>query len=145
MAKPSHFFYLILLAHVHLRSDFCSEVFLLLLDALALFKADSVDELDLAAKLLGSGGHVLLNGDSAILDERLLEQAVLLVELVDLAGMTIFSLTCWGLEAILGSLSIWATRIFFSSARTSSVTWLLSQKRGFSAAICIATSLPTGR
>ena len=72
---------LILFTHVHLRSDFCSEIFLLLFDALALFKADSVDELDLAAKLLRGGSHVLLDGDRTVLDERLLEQAVLFVEL----------------------------------------------------------------
>ena len=64
---------LILFTHVHLRSDFCSEVFLLLFDALALFKADSVDELDLAAKLHCSGSHVLLDGDRTVRDERLLE------------------------------------------------------------------------
>ena len=56
--------------------------------------------------------------------------------------MTIFSFTASGLEAILGSVSIRARATFFSSARTSSVTWDLSQKRGFSAAICMATFLP---
>ena len=52
------------------------------------------------------------------------------------------SLTFSGLAAILGSFSIWTSMIFFSSSSTSWLTSLLSRKRGFRAAICMATSLP---
>ena len=86
---------------VHLCSDFRSEVFLLLLDALASLKANSVNELDLAAELLGRGVDVLLDRDAAILDERLLQEAVFFVELVQLAGSDLF-LDLLGLAGHLG-------------------------------------------
>ena len=53
-----------LFAHVHLSGDFGGEVFLLLLDALAPLEADEGLDGDLAAQLLGDGGHVLLHGDA---------------------------------------------------------------------------------
>ncbi len=105
-----------LLAGSHL-GDFFGEVLLLLLDALALLEADSILQLDLAAQLLGALGDILLNGQLAILDELLLQQAVLGVELVQLALDDLGDL-----PAILGSLDIWTIMILRSSSRTSSVT-----------------------
>ena len=75
-----------LLALVHLSGDFRSEVFLLLLDAFALLKANCINEADLAAERLCGGLDVLLDGQRAVLDEALLQQAVLFIELADLAG-----------------------------------------------------------
>ena len=65
-------------------SDLSSEVVLLLLDALALLEADSALEGDGAAQSLGSAGDVLLDGELVVLDELLLQQAVLSIELVQL-------------------------------------------------------------
>ena len=66
--------------------DFSGEIVDLLLDALALLKANGVDKLHGAAQRLGSAVHILLDRDAAVLDERLLQEAVLLEELVHLAG-----------------------------------------------------------
>ena len=69
-----------------LLSDLFGEVLLLLLDALALLKADGVLEGNGAAQSLGNGGDILLHGHGVILHELLLQQAVLLVELAQLTG-----------------------------------------------------------
>ncbi|CAN3971143.1 Ribosome hibernation promoting factor, partial [Dysosmobacter welbionis] len=65
--------------------DLLSEVLLLLLDALALLKADGVLEGHLSACGLGGGGDILLHAHGVVLHELLLQQAVLGVELVQLA------------------------------------------------------------
>ena len=55
--------------------------------ALALLEANGVHEVDLAAELLGGVGDILLDraGEHVAADELLLEQAVLRIELVELA------------------------------------------------------------
>ena len=55
------------------RSNFCSKVILLLLDALALFIANILGQLDLAAQLLGNRSNVLLNRSLAVLNKDLLQ------------------------------------------------------------------------
>ena len=77
-----------LLAHVHLGCNFCCEVLFLLLNAFALDEVHGIDELYAAAELLGCIGNVLLNGtgEEVAADKLHLEQAVVFVELVDLAG-----------------------------------------------------------
>lgn len=79
-----------LLVAVDHGSDLSRKVLLLLLDALALLEANGGVEADLAAQRLGSVVHILLDGDVAVLDEGLLKQAVLGIELVELAHDNLF-------------------------------------------------------
>ena len=70
---------------LHHACNFRCEVVSTLLQTLALDKAGELDDLDLAAQVLSDLSGVLSNGQVAILDELLIDQAVLLEELLDLA------------------------------------------------------------
>ena len=75
---------------LHHACNFSSEVISTLLQALALHETGELDDLDLAAQILSDLSGVLSNRQIAVLDELLIDQAVLLEELLDLALNTIF-------------------------------------------------------
>ena len=70
---------------LHHACNFSSEVVSTLLQAFALLEAGELDNLDVAAQILSDLSGVLSNGQVAVLDELLIDQAVLLEELLDLA------------------------------------------------------------
>ena len=70
---------------LHHACNFSSEVISTLLQAFALLEAGELDDLDLAAQVLSNLSGVLSNRQVAVLDELLIDQAVLLEELLDLA------------------------------------------------------------
>ena len=70
---------------LHHACNFSSEVVSTLLQAFALLEAGELDDLDVAAQILSDLSGVLSNRQVAVLDELLIDQAVLLEELLDLA------------------------------------------------------------
>lgn len=70
--------------------DFGSEIVLALFETFALLIAAVANDFNIAAQLLGGLLGVLLDREVAVFDERLLEEAVFLVELVELAGRDLF-------------------------------------------------------
>ena len=66
--------------------NFACEIVVSLLEAFALLEANEIRNLHRAASLLCFLSNVLLNGEVAVLNERLLQEAVVLIELADSAG-----------------------------------------------------------
>ena len=66
--------------------NFACEIVVSLLEAFALLEANEIRNLHRAAGLLCFLSNVLLNGEIAVLNERLLQEAVVLIELADSAG-----------------------------------------------------------